>query len=56
MSLLWKTSKHRSFGNFNSGIIQLKKKNSSLNLIHWLNMDSLVQDTVLRCSFYPSKG
>lgn len=48
MSLLWKSSEHLSFVNFNSGNI-FQKKNSNLNLIYWLNMDSLAQVTVFQC-------
>lgn len=47
MSLLWKSSEHLSFVNFNSGNI-LQKKNWNLNLIYWLNMDSLAQVTVFQ--------
>lgn len=47
MSLLWKTSGHLSFVNFNSGNI-LQKKNSNLNLMYWLNMDSLAQVTLFQ--------
>lgn len=48
MSLLWKSSEHLSFVNFNSGNI-FQKKNLNLNLIYWLNMDSLAQVTVFQC-------
>lgn len=47
MSLLWKSSAHLSFVNFNSGNT-LQKKNSDLNLMYWLNMDSLAQVTVFQ--------
>lgn len=47
MPLLWKTSEHLSFVNFNSGNIP-QKKNSNLSLMYWLNMDPLAQVTVFQ--------
>lgn len=55
MCLLWKTSEHLSFVNFNSGNI-LQKKNLSLNLTYWLNMDSLAQATIFQCLHCPAMG
>lgn len=55
MPLLWKTSEHWLFVNFNSGNIP-QKKNLSLNLMYWLNMDILAQATAFQCLHCPAVG